>query len=179
MKIYTKTGDDGTTGVFGGGRVLKADPRIEALGAIDELNASVGMARSLAVQSEIDSWLERIQRELFDLGAEIACPIENRHFKAAIRNEHIERLEQEIDLIELPPLREFILPGGTALASSLHLARTVARRAERVLIGASQSIELRQEPSQYLNRLSDWMFVMARSANHSAGVPDVKWKEAE
>ena len=179
MKIYTKTGDDGTTGTFGGERVSKSDPRIDVLGHIDELNAAIGVARSHADNHELDFMLERVQRELFELGAEIGCPSDSPYFKATINQVHIERLEREVDAAELPPLRDFILPGGTKFAAAIHLARTIARRAERVLITANEGLNGRQEPLVYLNRLSDWLFVLARSANHRAGVEDVKWKEAQ
>lgn len=179
MKIYTKTDDDGTTGTFGGDRVSKSDPRIDVLGHIDELNAAIGIARSQADNQELDFMLERVQRELFELGAEIGCPSDSPYFNATIKQVHIELLEKEMDAAELPPLRDFILPGGTKFAAAIHLARTIARRAERVLIASNSELRVRQEPLVYLNRLSDWLFVLARSANHRAGVEDVKWKEIE
>lgn len=176
MKIYTKTGDDGTTGTFGGDRISKTSPRIECLGEIDELNAAIGMARSFADNANLDRSLQRIQRELFDLGAEVACPAESSYFKPSVSEVHIVRLESEMDSTELPPLRDFILPGGTSYAAAIHLARTICRRTERALLASRESLKLRPETCRYLNRLSDWLFVMARLANNLAGCEDVKWK---
>ncbi|MBL8060911.1 MAG: cob(I)yrinic acid a,c-diamide adenosyltransferase [Chthonomonas sp.] len=179
MKIYTKTGDDGTTGLFGGGRTSKDDLRIELLGQIDELNAAIGFARTQSDSEPLGHRLMRIQRELFELGAEVGCPSDSPYFKPSIGQADLARLEKEIDEAQLPPLRDFILPGGTPFAASIHVARTIARRAERQAVSARSALGIRTEPSMYLNRLSDWLFVMARLANHLAGAQDVKWKEAE
>jgi cob(I)alamin adenosyltransferase len=136
MKIYTKTGDSGHTGLFGGPRVAKDDPRIEAYGAVDELNAAIGLARAESLPPEIDTLLARVQNELFDMGAELATPKPAAHGMAVLGPAHCEALEQAIDRHEaaLPPLKEFILPGGCRGAAALHLARTTCRRAERRLV---------------------------------------------
>ena len=180
MKIYTKTGDDGTTGLLGPGRLAKNAPRIEAYGSVDELNAALGLARTHGLDETLDRLVSRFQDELFALGAALADPDPNGRFHHAISNEHITRLESEIDLLEsgLPPLTQFVLPAGCAAACALHLARTVCRRAERRVTA------LMSEPGEhvapaclvYLNRLSDLLFVMSRAANAQAGVADVPWR---
>ena len=179
MKIYTKTGDDGATGLFGGKRVRKDDPRIECIGAIDELNAALGLATAAGDNSSIIAKLEKVQNELFTVGSQIATPPGSNlpSNLTPLEQSSIARLESEIDAAdaELPPLRQFILPGGSELAARLHLARAVCRRAERLLVGFANSQPLPPEIIIYLNRLSDWLFVQARSANRSAGVPDVPW----
>lgn len=175
MKIYTKGGDAGETGLVGGARVSKTDLRIEALGTLDELNACLGVARALG-EPLLDVELDRIQAELFSLGAQVATPPDDSR-KTDMDLGPIEVLEGEIDCWSeaLPPLRNFILPGGTKLAAHLHLARTICRRAERVV---SRLPEVSHQPNQaaYLNRLSDWLFMAARWANHSAHVEDVLWR---
>jgi cob(I)alamin adenosyltransferase len=174
-RIYTKTGDAGETSLFGGGRVGKSDPRVDAYGEVDELNASVGVARAQAQGSGLERLLETIQDQLFTVGAILATPKDSKAYQHVpkIQAEWISEMERAIDAFdeELPALKSFILPGGTALASALHLARTVCRRAERRLV-ASQA-----EPQAlvYLNRLSDLLFTMARVANFRAGVTDVPW----
>lgn len=180
MKIYTKTGDSGLTGLFGGPRVRKDAPRIEAYGTVDELNAVLGAVRCESLPADIDAALARIQSELFDLGAELATPDPAKFNLHVIDAPQIEQLEREIDLHEatLEPLRQFILPGGTRSAAQLHLARTVARRAERLLVSLSASETIDPALVIYLNRLSDWLFVMARSVNRSAGVADVPWQRS-
>ncbi len=179
MKIYTKTGDSGETSLFDNTRVLKSDPRVDAYGEVDELNACLGTVRAAGVHAEVASALEQIQKDLFALGARLADPsarIAERVTKAAITEGDIERLELLIDRLEseLPPLRRFILPGGSTAGAALHLARTVCRRAERrvVALGTGQD-----EPIVviYLNRLSDLLFVMARAVNHRSGVPETEW----
>ena len=170
MKIYTKTGDAGDTSLFGGARVPKDDPRIAAYGTVDELNAFIGLARSTWPVSPLDEHLGRIQSDLFDVGAHLASPGSAR-FTGADPARSAE-LEQAIDSMEseLPPLRNFILPGGCAAAAQLHVARTVCRRAERLVAA------LHDEPSiVYLNRLSDFLFVAARFANLKNGVGDMPW----
>lgn len=178
MKIYTRTGDDGTTGLFGGGRVKKWALRVEAYGTIDETNAVIGRAR-LSVPAELDAVLARIQSDLFTLGAELATiPGKEESLKMAlISADDATRLEQAIDAAEagLPALRNFVLPGGTAGAADLHVARCVARRAERLLVNLADEEPVRQACIIYLNRLSDLLFTLARRANHLAGVPDVPW----
>lgn len=177
MKIYTKTGDDGTTGLFGGGRVSKGDPIVEAYGTVDELNAAVGMARATGLDPLSEEVLKQVQSDLFTLGAEVACvPGEEHRLKMKlIEAEDGHRLERAIDEAEkdLPPLKNFVLPGGSPQAAALHMARTVARRAERVLIRVA--CDERPEVLIYVNRLSDLLFVLARRANKIAGVEDTPW----
>jgi cob(I)alamin adenosyltransferase len=179
MKIYTKTGDDGTTGLFGGGRVGKDDSRVEAYGTVDELLSVIGVARASSPPDEMKELLARLQDELFMIGAELATvPGKERTLPTRlIGAEDTGRLEVAIDEMEavLPPLANFILPGGTTAAAALHHARTVSRRAERCVLRASRSVPVRPEVLVYLNRLSDLLFVAARTANHLSGVPDVPW----
>ena len=179
MKIYTRTGDDGTTGLFGGGRRSKADPRVEAYGTIDEANAAIGVARAAALPPALDAELAAIQSDLFTVGAELGCVpgAEAKLKMTLIGAKDAERLERAIDAAEvgLPPLKTFVLSGGCAGAAALHLARCVVRRAERAVIAASADQEIRKEPIIYLNRLSDLLFTFARRANHEAGIADVPW----
>ena len=177
MKIYTKTGDTGDTSLFDNTRVRKSDPRVDAYGEVDEVNACLGAARAAGVDADIAALLESVQKDLFALGARLADPsarIAGRVAKAAVTDAEVTRLEEAIDRLEtaLPPLRRFILPGGSAAGAALHLARTVCRRAERRVVALDQV-----EPAVivYLNRLSDLLFVMARAVNHRAGVPEVEW----
>lgn len=179
MRIYTKTGDKGETGLFDGTRVSKADPRVVAYGGVDELNAWLGLVRSAGPGKDIDDLLTQIQRDLFALGAVLADPahkIASRVNKAGLGPDEVTRLEKAIDAFEqeTPVLRRFILAGGTPAGAMLHLARTVCRRAERsmVAIGANQVDEI---AIQYINRLSDLLFVLARVVNHRAGVPETEW----
>jgi cob(I)alamin adenosyltransferase len=178
MKIYTKTGDDGTTGLFGGGRVRKASLRVEAYGTVDELNATIGLARASTLDPDSEGVLARVQVDLFTLGAELAC-VPGKEAKLnmpLLANEDAARLEVAIDHAEtfLPPLTSFVLPAGSAQAAALHLARTVCRRAERAVL-ALDDAEPRGELVIYLNRLSDLLFVLARRANVEAKVADVPW----
>ncbi|HMI56561.1 MAG TPA: cob(I)yrinic acid a,c-diamide adenosyltransferase [Gemmatimonadaceae bacterium] len=181
MKIYTKTGDAGDTGLFGGGRVSKDHPRVQAYGSVDELNASLGMARALEPLPRIDDLLLTIQRDLFSLGALLATPdpdkVREYLEKAQIGDARIVELERAIDAgeVELEPLRAFILPGGTVKAAALHLSRTVCRRAERDVLAMSRSETLPPIVIIYLNRLSDLLFVLARVAARRAGVAEVTW----
>ena len=183
MKIYTRTGDDGTTGLIGGGRVHKSDPRIECYGTVDELNAALGMAAVSAegagAPPDLRGRLREVQADLFVIGSHLATPDESPHKASlpALDEAIITRLEMQIDAAEssLPRLRNFILPGGTETAARLHLARTVCRRAERLLVDFSLDRPVPPVLLTYLNRLSDWLFVQARFANHAAGVPDVPW----
>ncbi|HEY0241279.1 MAG TPA: cob(I)yrinic acid a,c-diamide adenosyltransferase [Gemmatimonadaceae bacterium] len=181
MKIYTKTGDAGQTGLFGGGRVSKDDPRVEAYGDVDELNAFLGAARSVEMMPRIDEVLVPVQRDLFSIGALLATPdLEKMHdhlAKAQIDDSRIASLEQEIDACdrELDPLRAFIVPGGTPKAAALHVARTVCRRAERRVIHLQKEVEIPQIVVVYLNRLSDLLFTLARIANTRAGAGEVTW----
>lgn len=179
MKIYTKTGDKGETGLFGGARVSKANERVDAYGDVDELNSVIGVARAYATDAHCDALLKSIQSELFNLGAELAC-VPGKEAKLGvplISDAEIAPLEQMIDRLEadLQPLTNFVLPGGSTEASHLHVARTVCRRVERKLVGLSQHESVRGELVRYLNRLSDLLFVMARHANHRASVVDVPW----
>jgi cob(I)alamin adenosyltransferase len=181
MKIYTRTGDEGDTGLFGGGRVAKDDPRVEAYGAVDELNAAIGMARSVEMMPRVDEVLAPVQRDLFAIGALLATPdhdkMKEQLAKARIDDERIAELERAIDAgeSELEPLKSFILPGGTPKAAALHVARTVCRRAERRVITLQHTVPLPQLAIIYLNRLSDLLFVLARVANKRAGAGEVTW----
>lgn len=181
MKIYTKTGDTGETGLFGGGRVGKDHARVAAYGDVDELNAALGVARAAPPEPFAAELLEQIQRDLFAIGAELAAPEPARLAKTLaghpIGEPEVTRLERAIDAHEaaLPALREFILPGGTAKAATLHFARTVCRRAERAVVALGRSAAVSPSIRQYLNRLSDLLFVLARAANAHAGTPDVRW----
>jgi cob(I)alamin adenosyltransferase len=181
MKIYTKTGDQGTTGLFGGGRVPKDDPRVAAYGDVDELNAVLGMARSVEPMPRIDEVLVPIQRDLFAIGALLATPDRDKmalHLqKARIDEGRIAELERAIDQgdEELEPLRAFIIPGGTPKAAALHVARTVCRRAERQVVRLQHEVELPALAVIYLNRLSDLLFTLARVANRRAGAGEVTW----
>jgi len=178
MKLYTKTGDDGTTGLFGGARVPKASARVSAYGTVDETNAAIGLARAMRPAETIDAVLALVQQDLFALGAELAC-VPGRESKLNITfvgPSEIARLEGAIDEADgaCPPLDSFILPGGTSAASALHLARTVCRRAERAVL-AIDDAKPRPDVVIYLNRLSDLLFALARRANVAAGIADVRW----
>jgi cob(I)alamin adenosyltransferase len=179
MKLYTKTGDDGTTGLFGGGRVPKASARVDAYGTVDETNAAIGVARAAPLDASIDAVLAHVQEDLFTIGAELAC-VPGREGKLGmtlVGAADIEQLEHAIDEADAacPPLKSFVLPGGTPQAAALHVARTVCRRAERSVL-AMDDAQPRREVVVYLNRLSDLLFALARRANVVAGVPDVPWK---
>ena len=183
-KIYTKTGDDGRTGLFGGGRVPKDHLRVEAYGDVDELNAVIGVSRSVDMMPRVDEVLAPVQRDLLAIGALLATPHPEKHKealeKARISGKRIAQLEQAIDdgEAELEPLKAFILPGGTPKAAALHVARTVCRRAERAVIrlqGVEKGDPVPQIVIVYLNRLSDLLFVLARVANRRAGAGEVTW----
>jgi cob(I)alamin adenosyltransferase len=180
MKIYTRTGDSGQTGLFGGGRVSKTHPRVEAYGDVDELNAAIGMARAIEMMPRIDEVLVPVQRDLFAIGALLATPdrdkMKRQLEKASIDERRIKELEQAIDDgdAELEPLRSFIVPGGTPKAAALHVARTVCRRAERRVIALDQE-EIPAIVIVYLNRLSDLLFTLTRVANRRAGAGEVTW----
>ena len=178
VKIYTRTGDTGETSLFSGARARKDDPRVDAYGEIDELNAWLGLARASALDPSLDPELVALQRDLFALGAQLADPADQlapRVTKAVIDDDHILRLEQLIDRLEadLPPLRRFILAGGTPAGAALHVARTVCRRAERRMVALEPAID--PVLLRYVNRLSDLLFVMARAANHAGGIPETEW----
>ena len=174
MKIYTRTGDDGTTGLFAGGRVPKTHRRVEAYGAVDELNSILGIARASGPQPAVTVLLELVQRQLFQLGADLASA-EDAPGILRLGVEEITRLEAEIDRMtaQLPPLRNFILPGGTLAASQIHLARTVCRRCEREVLRMEEG---RQDTAIYLNRLSDFLFTLARFENRLSGMSETEWR---
>jgi cob(I)alamin adenosyltransferase len=179
MKIYTKTGDDGETGLFGGPRVRKDHPRIAAYGEIDELNAALGLARASGLVAEIDQTIDRVQHELFAVGSELATPDPARHGTRWIGGADVAALESDIDRWqrELAPLRNFILPGGSHAAALLHLARCICRRAERNIVALAANEPVAANLLAYVNRLSDLLFVLARATNHTAGVADVLWRK--
>jgi cob(I)alamin adenosyltransferase len=181
MKIYTRTGDQGETGLFGGGRVPKDHPRVAAYGDVDELSSTIGVARATAPAEFFDPLLESVQRDLFAIGGQLASPEPEKVAKAlekadlsGERAAEFERVMDEADL-ELPPLRAFVLPGGTPKAAALHLARTVCRRAERSVVHLAHDAPVPAGFVIYLNRLSDLLFTLARLANHRAGSGDVTW----
>lgn len=176
MKLYTKTGDDGTTGLFGGGRVRKNDARVDAYGAVDELNAWIGVVRAQGDDRGLDGMLASIQSDLFSLGAELATPDDDKA-PTFVTDTEIVRMEQWIDAAEaeLEPLTAFILPGGSVAAAGLHFARTVCRRAERAVVALSAYERVRPQAVIYLNRLGDLLFALARQANQRVGVADVEW----
>lgn len=179
MKIYTKTGDKGETSLFGGQRVWKDDLRIESYGTVDELNSLIGLTLSEPCYDDIKAVLLRIQNNLFILGADLATPEDKKVKIDRIGENLIEESERDIDYfsVRIPELKEFILPGGTKVASLLHLCRTVCRRAERNVIKLNKVVSINQNIIVYLNRLSDLFFVMARFDNYVNGVSDIKWKK--
>ncbi len=176
-KIYTKTGDSGQTGLGDGSRVSKAGLRVAAMGAVDECNSAIGVAR-LDAGGDTDAMLARIQNDLFDLGADLSAPEDGRKAEGRLRvsGAQVERLEHEIDVMNetLSPLTSFVLPGGTALAAHLHLARAIVRRAESAMVELSAKEQINPDALRYANRLSDHLFVMARTANNQ-GMGDVLW----
>ena len=178
-KIYTRGGDSGETGLGDGSRVSKADARITAIGAVDEANCAIGVARVVA-DGDFDAMLGRIQNDLFDLGADLSAPEDGRKAEGRLRmaDAQVTRLEAEIDAVNesLAPLTSFILPGGTALAAHLHLARAIARRAEAAIVALAADAAINPAAIRYANRLSDHLFVMARAAN---GGEDVLWVPGE
>lgn len=171
-KIYTRTGDDGTTGLGDGSRIAKDDARVEAMGAVDELNSTLGLIRTEPLPEGIAAALSDIQHNLFDLGGELSIP-----GYELVSSDAIGVLETELDRLntELDPLKDFILPGGTRAAAWCHLARAVCRRAERRVVSLAAQTELTGVPRQYLNRLSDYLFVLSRHLNKAAGEGDVLW----
>jgi len=181
MRIYTRTGDTGETGLFGGGRVAKDNARVAAYGDADELNSALGVARATEPAEMFDPELEAIQRDLFSIGGQLATPdpekVRAALEKAMLSSSRIEELESAIDAAEaeLPPLRAFVLPAGTPKAAALHLARTVCRRAERSVVTLARSEDVPELFLIYLNRLSDYLFTLARLANFRAGRGEVPW----
>jgi cob(I)alamin adenosyltransferase len=180
MKIYTKTGDSGETGLLAGGRVSKDNARIEAYGTIDELNAALGLVRSERLPPEVEQTLERVQNELFAVGAELATPEAERHGLTLLNEQHTELLERDIDNLEagLPPLKNFILPAGSRAACLLHLARGLCRRGERRIVALAANPQTPVSPRIliYVNRLSDYLFVAARFVNVQSHTEEVIWR---
>jgi cob(I)alamin adenosyltransferase len=180
MKIYTRSGDEGDTGLFGGGRVPKDHPRVAAYGDVDELNSALGLVRA-TLPPLFDELLASVQRDLFAMGGQLATPDPERVTraleKAALSEDRVGELERAIDTadVELAPLKAFVLPGGTPKAATLHVARTVCRRAERSVVRLAREAEVHPDFVVYLNRLSDLLFTLARLANHRAGIPDEAW----
>ncbi len=193
MKLYTRTGDDGSTGLFGGGRVQKDHPRVEAYGNVDELNACIGWVRAIPAPAagpvagtpffkRLSEILAQLQSRLFDLGADLATPPDSKHEDKVKRMTaaHVVEAEGWIDEVdaENSPIEVFILPGGTELAARLHIARTVCRRAERSMVHLAEAESVNPHTITYVNRISDMLFAMARRANKEAGVADVAWQSA-
>lgn len=178
MKIYTKTGDAGTTSLFGGKRLSKNEVRIEAYGQVDELNSLLGIVLSENPQAEVSKKLTRVQKELFVLGSDLSAPFGIKVKVPRITKTYITRLEKEIDNMEknLPKLKNFILPGGSSVGSKLHLARSVARRSERAIAALSQKEKINRNAQIYINRLSDWLFVLARYVNKLENQKENIWK---
>jgi cob(I)alamin adenosyltransferase len=180
-RIYTRTGDDGTTSLFGGERVAKGNPRIDAYGTVDEANSVVSVARAhLASEpgaDRLDPVLRDVQEELFVLGADLATPLDAEPIVPRIKDYHVEQVEERIDDFDadLKPLKKFVLPGGSPAGATLHSARTVCRRAERLSVQAGTSIPINDDALVYLNRLSDLLFVLARWANKQAGMREDTW----
>ena len=176
-KIYTRRGDDGSTGLFGGPRVRKDDLRVAAYGDVDELNSALGVARE-ELSADLLQLVDELQSELFTLGSELATPDAEKAPKEVPRvtAQHVERLEREIDRLtaELPEMRNFILPGGSRAGAALHLCRTICRRAERQMVALGEGVS--QTALAYINRLSDLLFTMARAANLRAGGREIPWK---
>jgi len=181
MKLYTKGGDDGWTGLYGGSRISKKSLRIRAIGDVDELNSAIGLARVQAADDAIDPLLARIQNWLFDIGSELACPPEGKLSVSGLQASASAALEKSIDeqWSALPPLKAFILPGGSELAARLHFARCVCRRVERSVLELDADEAVRDDVKVFLNRLSDWLFATARTANKVRNVKDNEWSRSE
>jgi cob(I)alamin adenosyltransferase len=181
VKIYTKGGDQGETGLLGGERVSKADLRMEVIGSLDELNAWFGVCRLAVGPSLTNETLGWLQNVLFDLGSELACPEDGKFDIQSVDEADVLRLENEIDQMTdaLPELKNFILPGGSLLAANLHIARAVCRRLERAIVALASTTKVRNEPLQFINRLSDWIFCSCRFVNSASGVPDIPWSKRE
>ncbi|MEM3063612.1 MAG: cob(I)yrinic acid a,c-diamide adenosyltransferase [Nitrososphaerota archaeon] len=179
MKIYTKTGDNGETSIFTGKRLDKDSIRIEAIGTVDELNSIIGIILTCSQNKQINQKLLRIQRELFGLGFDLATPLDSKVSIKRTSLSQIRRLETEINdwNKKLPKLENFILPGGSELAANLHFGRTVARRAERAIVKLSHQEKINRNIIPFINRLSDWLFTLARFANYISGVKEVLWKK--
>ncbi|MGC9353878.1 MAG: cob(I)yrinic acid a,c-diamide adenosyltransferase [Mariniphaga sp.] len=181
LKIYTKTGDDGSTGLVGGTRVKKYDVRLEAYGTVDELNAAIGVIRSYNIPENLGKMLVEIQNKLFNIGSRLASDKKGEEFtkKLSITENHISFLEKAIDEIEeeLPELTHFILPGGDLAAAQCHVARTVCRRAERRILEFAETSRVEPETLKYMNRLSDFLFVLARKLTANSGIEEKPWRQ--
>ncbi|MCL4247060.1 MAG: cob(I)yrinic acid a,c-diamide adenosyltransferase [Anaerolineae bacterium] len=178
MKIYTRTGDDGTTALFSGGRVPKYHPRVEAYGTVDEMNSVLGVARALKPSPDTEAYLTHVQSQLFHLGADLATMLDSNNARAIrITETQVRWLEESIDALtaQLPPLAAFILPGGTPAAAQIHIARTICRRVERLVAQLAGQEAVNANLLPYLNRLSDFLFTLARWENHHAGIADEQW----
>ena len=175
-RIYTRGGDTGQTSLGDGTRVAKSDRRIEAYGTVDELNSTIGLALACDVPPDFEPWLAQIQNDLFDLGADLAVPLHARRERLRVTDEQVARLEDLCDLVNdgLPPLRSFVLPGGTEASARLHVARSVCRRAERLTVALDEEESVTLAALAYLKRLSDLLFILARAANE--GAPEPTWK---
>ena len=180
MKIYTRTGDQGETGLFGGGRLPKHHLRVEAYGTIDEVNSVLGLARAAGGSETTKEWLKQAQSQLFHLGADLATPLEAKaDWIRRVSGDDVAWLESSIDRMtgELAPLRHFILPGGTMAAAYIHLARAVCRRAERLMAALKEGEDISEHALPYVNRLSDWLFTLARYENMQAGEAETEWRQ--
>lgn len=178
MKIYTRTGDDGSTTLYSGGRVSKSALRVEAYGTVDELNAHLGVVRAHKAAQETRTRVETVQNHLFRMGADLATPLDSRpDWLVRVDEENVAWLEEDIDTMteQLDPLKNFVLPGGSLAAAHLHVARTVCRRAERLVVALAEQEPVNEQARYYLNRLSDWLFVLSRLENKAAGIAEEKW----
>ncbi len=177
-RIYTRAGDAGETSLGDGSRVAKSDPRIEAYGTVDELNSALGLALAGGLPGEFQPWLEEIQNDLFDLGADLSVPLAGARERLRVTAAQVERLERLCDRVNerLDPLKSFVLPGGGEAAARLHLARTICRRAEREAVALAEAADVNPAALAYLNRLSDLLFILARAANAAAGAPEPLWR---
>ncbi len=178
MKLYTRRGDDGQTDLYAGGRIAKDSPRMDAIGSVDELNAAVGLALSAGLGEPTRAILVQLQRRLFDCGADLATPLDKADKVARITTGDVTEAEQAIDTLSdrVEPMRYFVLPGGSEGAARLHVARCIARRAERLCVALSRSEPVNPSLLIYLNRVSDLLFAAARAVNHDQGVDDVPWQ---
>lgn len=183
MKLYTKTGDKGTTGLIGGTRVSKSDVRLEAYGTIDELNAQIGVLVEIGLKPEYVDFLQNMQNLLFTVGSNLATDTSKIDYKTAsvMKGEYIESIEREIDRLDaaLPPLQNFIIPGGTQKAAQCHVCRTIARRAERRIVEMNDVFPVDNKVVVYVNRLSDYFFILSRILLQEDGAKEISWKQAE
>jgi cob(I)alamin adenosyltransferase len=177
-RIYTRAGDAGETSLGDGSRVAKTDPRIEAYGTVDELNSALGLVLAADPPADFRPWLEQVQNELFDLGADLSVPLDDERERLRVAPEQVDRLEKLCDLVNerLEPLRSFVLPGGGEVAARLHVARALCRRAERRVLTLAESARVNPIALAYLNRLSDFLFILARAANAEAARSEPLWK---